>query len=117
LSEKGYRARRVAELVQEELSRILLAEFQGAASSFLTVTRVDMTPDLLRARVFLSVFGTEDPGSILGLIERSKGRIRRMLASRVRLKYNPELFFALDPGPGHQERIDKLIEETKRHGR
>jgi len=32
------------------------------------------------------------------------------------LKYNPELFFALDPGPEHQERIDRLIEETKKHG-
>ncbi|MBE0711717.1 MAG: hypothetical protein IH583_04985, partial [Candidatus Aminicenantes bacterium] len=39
-----------------------------------------------------------------------------MLAARVRLKYNPQLFFALDPGPEHQERIDRLIEETKKHG-
>ncbi|OGD14519.1 MAG: ribosome-binding factor A [Candidatus Aminicenantes bacterium RBG_16_63_14] len=117
MSEKSFRTRRVAELVQAELSRLLIGEFQDSASGFLTVTRVEMTPDLLTARVFLSVFGTEDPGALLDRIDKSKGYIRRTLASRVKLKYNPQLFFALDPGPEHQERIDKLIEEAKRHGR
>ncbi len=115
--EKSFRTRRVAELVQAELSRLLISEFQDAASGFLTVTRVEMTPDLLTARVFLSVFGTDDTHVVLDRIEKSKGYIRRTLASRVKLKYNPELFFALDPGPEHQERIDRLIEEAKRHGR
>ncbi len=76
-----------------------------------------MTPDLLSARVSLSVFGAEDAGALLDRIERSKTRIRRSLASRVKLKYNPQLFFALDPGPDHQARIDRLIEESKKHGR
>jgi ribosome-binding factor A len=117
MSEKGFRTRRVAELVQAELSRLLIGEFQDAASGLLTVTRVEMTPDLLTARVFLTVFGTEDPGALIDRIYRSKGHIRRTLASRIKLKYNPELFFALDPGPAHQDRIDRLIEETKKHGR
>jgi len=116
MSEKGFRTRRVAELVQAEISRILIGEFQDASSGLLTVTRVEMTPDLLTARVFISVFGAGDPGAVLDRIDKSKGRIRRALASRIELKYNPQLFFALDPGPDHQERIDRLIEETKRHG-
>jgi ribosome-binding factor A len=117
MSEQGLRTRRVAELVRAELSRLLITEFQDDASGLLTVTRVEMTPDLLTARVFLSVFGTRDPAALLDRIERAKGGLRRTLASRIKLKYNPQLFFALDPGPGHQERIDQLIEEAKRHGR
>jgi len=117
MPEKGIRTRRVAELIQAELSRLLIAEFQDADSGLLTVTRVEMTPDLLTARVFISVFGPGDPAELLGRLEKGKGYIRRTLASRIELKYNPQLFFALDPGPGHQERIDRLIEETKRHGR
>ncbi len=116
MSEKGIRPRRVAELVQAELSRLLIGEFQDPSSGLLTVTRVEMTPDLHSARVYLSVFGTADPRDLLARIEKSKGHIRRTLASRIKLKYNPELFFALDPGPEHQERIDRLIEETKKHG-
>jgi ribosome-binding factor A len=117
MSDKGLRTRRVAELIRTELSRLLIVEFQDPRTGLLTVTRVEVTPDLLTARVFLSVFGAPDPASLLDRVERAKGGLRRALASRVKLKYNPELFFALDPGPGHQDRIDQLIEETKRHGR
>jgi ribosome-binding factor A len=117
MSDKSFRTRRVAELIRIELSRLLIAEFQDSGAGFLTVTRVEMTPDLLTARVFLSVFGAPDPAALFGRLERAKGGLRRALASRVKLKYNPELFFALDPGPEHQDRIDQLIEETKRHGR
>src|SRR5512136_899762 len=102
MSEKSFRTRRVAELIRTELSRLLITEVQDPASGLLTVTRVEMTPDLLTARVFLSVFGAEDPEALLARIERSRGALRRALASRVKLKYNPELFFALDPGPEHQ---------------
>jgi ribosome-binding factor A len=117
LSEKGFRPRRVAELIQAELGRLLIEEFQDAGSGFLTVTRVEMTPDLLTARIFLSVFGTDDPGAFLARLERSAGYIRHVLASRVKLKYNPQLFFALDPGPAQESKIDRLIEESKKHGR
>jgi len=118
LSEKGVRPRRVAELVQAELSRLLLSEFQNAETGLLTVTRVEMTPDLRQARVFLSVLGPGGAGeAVLERLEKSMGYIRRALASRVKVKYNPELFFLLDPGAEHQERIDRLIEEIKTHGR
>lgn len=116
MPEKGLRTRRVAELVQAEVSRILIGELQDASSGLLTVTRVEMTPDLLNARVFLSVFGGDGPEATLARLEKSRGHIRRVLASRIKLKYNPTLFFVLDPGPGHQDRIDRLIEERKRHG-
>lgn len=117
MSDTGFRTRRVAELIRAELSRLLITDVQDPSLGLLTVTRVEMTPDLLTARVFLSVFGGQDPGALVERIERSKGALRKALASRVRLKYNPELFFALDPGPDHQDRIDRLIEETKKHGR
>lgn len=118
MSEKGVRPRRVAELVQAELSRLLIGEFQDAGTGLLTVTRVEMTPDLRLARVYLSVLGPPGAGeAVLERLEKTVGYIRRTLASRVKLKYNPELFFLLDPGAEHQERIDRLIKETKSHGR
>lgn len=117
MSEKGFRTRRVAELVRTKISQMLIAEFQDPSSGLLTVTRVEMSPDLLSARVFLSVFGGGDPAALLDRIERGKGALRRALASRIKLKYNPQLIFELDPGPEHQDRIDALIEEAKKHGR
>lgn len=118
MSEKGVRPRRVAELVQAELSRWLIGEFQDAGTGLLTVTRVEMSGDLRTARVFLSVLGPAGAGeALLERLERRKGHIRKTLAPRLRLKYNPEFFFALDPGAECQARIDTLIEENRKHGR
>ena len=115
MSKVTLRSRRVAELVKEELGRLLIREFQDAETGLLAVTRVEMPPDLLSARVYLSVFATQNPEVLLDRLERNKGAIRRALASRVKLKYNPELFFVLDEGPEHEEKIDRLIELTKKH--
>ena len=103
MSKPGLRTRRVAELIQEELGRLMIHEFQDAASGLVTVTRVEVTPDLLQARVHLSVFGG-DPKAFLDRLEKSKGHIRKALASRVKLKYNPALFFSLDEVPNTQKK-------------
>jgi ribosome-binding factor A len=115
VTKPGLRSLRVAALVKEELGRLLLQNFHAAGPGFVTVTRVEMPPDLLTAHVYLSVFGTEDPRPLLDRLEADKGRIRKALASRVKLKYNPQLFFVLDPGPAHEAKIDRLIEMTKKH--
>jgi ribosome-binding factor A len=115
MTKPGLRTRRVAELIQAELGHLMIREFQDASSGLVTVTRVEMTPDLLNARVYLSVFGAPDPQAFLDRLEEYKGYIRKTLASRVKLKYNPALFFSLDPGPEYADKIDRLIEQAKKH--
>ena len=110
------RSRRVGELIQAEIGRLMILEFQDAASGLVTVTRVEVTPDLMNAHVHLSVFGSADPAAFLERLEARKGHIRKTLASRIKLKYNPALFFSLDTGPEYAERIDQLIEQAKKHG-
>jgi len=51
MSSQGFRTRRVAELVRAELSRLLIADFQDPGAGLITVTRVEMPPDLLSAHV------------------------------------------------------------------
>lgn len=115
MKKTGFRTCRVAELIQEELGRLLIRDFQDASSGLLTVTGVEVTPDLLTARVRLSVFGNQEPEALLELLERSKGALRKALASRVKLKYNPQLFFVLDKGPELQDKIDRLIDKVREH--
>lgn len=111
----GYRHRRVAELIQEELGRLLIRDVQDAASGLLTVTSVDVSPDLLTARVSLSVFGSPEPEAVLERLDRNVGALRKALASRLKLKYNPQLFFVLDKSSEHQDRIDRLIDKVRDH--
>lgn len=114
--QSGRRPQRVAGLIQAELSRLFIREFQDLGAGLLAVTRVEMAADLRTARVFVSVFAGGDAAAALARLEHRKGHIRRVLASRVNLRYNPELIFALDPVPEYEDRLDALVEKSKRHG-
>lgn len=107
-----FRTKRVAELIKIEISRMLIEEFQDPADGIVTVTGVDITGDLRTAKVRFSVYGSDDPSTFLELLEKKKGLIRHSLASRVRLKYNPDLIFVPDETPEYQERIDRLLEKA-----
>lgn len=109
------RGKRVGSLIQEELSRFLIEDVQGEVPGLITVTRVEVTADLMTAHVYLSVFGGGDTEVLLALLEKRKGHIRKILASRIKLKYNPQLFFSLDPTPEDEEKLDRLFEMAKKH--
>ena len=110
--DSGRRPKRVAHLIQETLSRIFLEEFQGD-SGLITVTRVEMSADLQTAHVYLSLFGDLEEQTFWERLEKSKGYLRRSIASEVQLRYNPTLVFHRDPTPEYESRIDQLIERLK----
>jgi ribosome-binding factor A len=109
------RQKRVGSLIKEELSRLLLEEIQDASSCLITVTRVEMTSDLRTAHIYVSVFGSEKKETILELLEVRKGHLRKSIASRVKLKYNPMLIFSLDPLTEYEERIDSALKKIKKN--
>jgi ribosome-binding factor A len=111
--ESGRRAKRVASLIKETISRILIRDFQGMGAGLITVTRVEMTADLQAAHVYLSFFGEVEAEASLALLEKRKGYLRKSVASEVKLKYNPTLIFSQDPTPEYENRIDSLIERLK----
>lgn len=111
---ESLRQKRIASLVKEELSRLLLQEFQDQASGLLTVTRVEMTGDLRTAHIYLSVFGYPAGERIIKELNRRQGYLRKCVASRVKLKYNPSLIFSLDDTAEYQEKIDRIIKTLKK---
>lgn len=112
---KTRRQERVASLFQEALSEIIRRDLHLVPEAFVTVSGVEMTGDLKVARVYFQIFGQVSPAEILSYLEKRKGFIRRALASKVNLKYNPELIFFLDPRAEHEQKIDQLIEKIKKN--
>jgi ribosome-binding factor A len=107
--EERRRPKRVAGLIHHHLSQCLIREVQPLFSSLITVTRVEMTADLLTARVFLTILGPDDPATVLEVLNKKKNALRRSVASAVNLKYNPELIFELDLTPEWESRLNRLI--------
>lgn len=110
--DSGRRPKRVAHLIQHALSRVFLEEFQGE-SGLITVTRVEMSADLRTAHIYLSFFGKPQEQQVWERLEKSKGYLRRSIASEVKLRYNPTLVFHYDPTFEYESRIDHLIERLK----
>ena len=83
--------------MREELSSPLLIEAHDPAVKGLTVTAVEMSPDLQSARVYFSVLGgdPEREGAAEGLA-RASGYLRREVGRRCALRYAPELHFLAD---------------------
>ncbi len=108
------RQKKVASLIKEALSHILIESIQDSSTSLISISKVEMTPDLKTSYVYLSCFSQEPDPSILEKLESRKGYLRRSIASRTNLKYNPMLIFLFDPSRGYVENIDKILERLKK---
>lgn len=104
------RQKKVASLIKDTLSPLLLTHIQDTPSGLLSITRVDMSRDLRTASVFLSVFEIGDPEGLLARLNKRQGMLRKAVASRTKLKYNPKLIFSLDPMTGHAQRLDEILD-------
>lgn len=111
----GRRQKRVGSLIKEELSWLLVEEFQNLFSGLITITRIEMSADLKSAHVYLSFYGQEKKEEILEVIEKKKGYLRKSIASRVKLKYNPKLIFSIDRTSDIQEKIEKLMKMARKN--
>jgi ribosome-binding factor A len=79
---------------------------------FVTVTRVQVTPDLQHARVYYTSLG--DAGArknTARALERAAGFMRRQIGQRLRLRRAPEIHFEFDESIGHQNRVEQLLKE------
>jgi len=112
---ESLRQKKVASLIKEALSQLLIESFQDSISGLITVSKVTMTADLKTAHVYLTYFGQELDKSILEILENQKGYLRKSVASKTKLKYNPMLIFSLDPTRAYEENIDKILERLKKN--
>jgi len=113
--EESRRQKRISHLIKEELSRLVIQTFQDSTSGLITITRVSMSKDLKSAHVYLSILGHSPKQEIVDLINDRKGYLRKAIASHIKLKYNPMLFFSLDDSFEYEERIQKIMEKLKKN--
>jgi ribosome-binding factor A len=103
--------RRVDEAVREVLSDAISQQVKDPRVGFVTVTAVETSADLRRARVFVSVLGAEGVRrrSMEGL-QSAHGVLQRAVARELRLKHTPMLEFLYDDTAERGMRIAELID-------
>ena len=103
------------ERVAEEFREVLAEEIprlKDPRIGFVTVTRVDVSPDLRRATVFYTVLGeNRDHRATRAGLQSARTHLRSELGHQVRLKFTPELDFEEDVGLAQVERVTELLKQ------
>ena len=109
---QGSRPDRVADQIRGELATMLAREVHDPGIGFVTLTRVQISPDLQVARVFYTALGDDKAREGSGrALERAAPFLRRQIGGRLRLKRAPELKFIYDESIASQDRIEQLLHE------
>ena len=109
---QGSRAERVADQIRAEVSMMIARELHDPGVGFVTITRVQVSPDLQHARVFYTSLGDEAARkNTARALDRASGFMRRQIGQRLRLRRAPEVVFSFDESIGHQDRVEQLLRE------
>jgi len=107
----GARPERVAEEFREVLAEEI-PRLKDPRVGFVTVTHVDVSPDLRRATVYYTVLGKDrDQRATRAGLRSARSHLRGVLGQQVRLKFTPELEFEEDVGLAQVERVTQLLRE------
>lgn len=101
---------RVNELVQREISAYLHTRYQSEAVA-ITITSVQIAPDLQTGKVFYSVMGGKTtPEEAARWLRRKSREIRLELGRRIVLKFLPQLTYILDQSTERASRVEQLLD-------
>ena len=106
-----FRRDRVSEEIRHQVCMILQRDVRDSRIGLVTITRVDMSPDLKSADIFFTSIreegGSED---VLRRLKASSGLIRRLLSKQIRIKFLPRINFIYDDSGKTGNRIDEIID-------
>jgi len=113
---QGGRKFRVGQEIQRLLAEVLRAELKDPrVSALVTITDVDVSPDLKQAKVFVTLLGDDEAcEETLAALNRCAPFLRRSLSMRMSLRSVPALRFVFDASVERGSRVERLIESALR---
>lgn len=108
------RTDRVGALLKAALSEMILRGVKDPRVGMVTVTGVDLSPDLKHAHVFVSILGDAEARtrSLAGLTS-ARAFLQAQAGKRLGLRFTPELRFEIDPSFDAAERVEHLLREIR----
>ncbi len=119
IMEERKRQKQVGSLIQEELSTIFQRlGIHMISGAMISIASVKMTPDLLEARIYLSIYNAKDQDEIMERIREKQGEIKRQLGNRLRhqLRRIPVLAFYKDDTLDHVFKMEEVFKKIHEKG-
>ncbi len=106
------RAVKVADVIKNELSILLISTVRDQKLSNVSISRVEVTDDLKLARIFYTIFeGAKNRGQVQKSLDKAKGFMRSHLAKTMNMRYTPELMFRYDDKADKVRELEDLFQE------
>ena len=110
----AHRQEKLGELIAVELSELIRTRLKDPRIGFASITHVEVSGDLRHAKVFVSVMGSpEEQVATMKGLKHATGFLRHELASRLVLRFMPELVFKLDTSIAEGARILELLQKIE----
>ncbi|AKM82747.1 TPA: 30S ribosome-binding factor RbfA [Candidatus Berkelbacteria bacterium] len=108
------RVEKVSALLKRELSELIRNDL-SEQFGLITIMDIDITPDFKDAKVYISIFNTEEEDKILKTLEGKTRAYQKVLGDKLRMKFTPHLTFKTDNYQEKVDRVDELLKEID-HG-
>lgn len=106
----GERVDRVNELLRHELAGLLTREIELPEDTLVTITNVQVSPDLGHAKVWVSVLPFDRTADALAVITKSAGSLQQLINRKLRIKPVPKIRFLADEREHQASRIERLLD-------
>ena len=116
-STKSQRQLRVGEDLRHLISNALLRESfydQIIENNTITITEVNVSPDLKNAKVYIMPLGGENKLEVLDSLNKSNGRIKKLISSNINLRQIPKLQFKIDETFEYAKNIENILQKIKK---
>ena len=116
-STKSQRQLRVGEELRHLISNALLRESfydQIIENNTITVTEVNVSPDLKNAKVYIMPLGGKNKLEVLDSLNKSNGRIKKLISSNINLRQIPKLQFKIDETFEYAKKIEDILQNIKK---
>lgn len=110
------RMAKVGEEIKKELSKIITFDIKDPRiTGIVSVTKVEVTPDLKYAKVYISSLNCKNKKELIKGLKSASGHLRSQLGSKLNLRYTPELVFELDDSMEYGEHIQNILKEVTKN--
>ncbi|MEK7665220.1 MAG: 30S ribosome-binding factor RbfA [Patescibacteria group bacterium] len=107
------RIERVNSLLERELSKIILRDFEFPIDILVTLTRVEATPNLIEAKAYISVYPEEKTDGTILLLSKSIYDIQYKINRTLRMRPIPKIIFVKEKNISEAGRIEELLNKVK----
>ena len=107
------RIQRVNQLIKKELSQIILREIEFPSGILVTVTRAETTPNLIEAKIFISVIPEEKTLDVFKILKRSIYGLQQKINRRLKMRPVPRINFIEEKKTKEADRIEEILDKLK----